>query len=154
VANDLANLVSPLAKWLTYYVTDFATASRCQVQPPVLPGAKKSQSRSKVKDHRQGLYKAADTESLNTVTVVRRLFPNFPDQIFWHLWRSKQIWLTDDAVIWREVYPGKVRKEVPQPKSLRFCGHSQTLSMGRLGSEGRSRRTSTPVYTPPSRRRN
>jgi regulator of nonsense transcripts 3 len=68
--------------------------------------AKKSQSRSKPKEKRQGQAKANGTERLKT--VVRRLPPNLPEQIFW---QSVQTWVTDDTVIWKEFYPGKVKKK-------------------------------------------
>jgi len=68
---------------------------------------KKSQSRSKAKEKRQGLSsKAAGSERLKT--VVRRLPPNLPEQIFW---QSVQSWVTDETVIWKEFYPGKVKKK-------------------------------------------
>ena len=68
--------------------------------------AKKSQSRSKAKEKRQGQSKVADSERLKT--VVRRLPPSLPEQIFW---QSVQTWVTDDTVIWKEFYPGKVKKK-------------------------------------------
>jgi regulator of nonsense transcripts 3 len=67
---------------------------------------KKSQSRSKVKEKRQGQSKVAGSERLKT--VVRRLPPNLPEQIFW---QSVQTWVTDESVIWKEFYPGKVKKK-------------------------------------------
>lgn len=67
--------------------------------------SKKSQSKSKTKEKRQGQTKASGTERLKT--IVRRLPPNLPEQIFW---QSVQPWVTDDAVIWKEFYPGKSRK--------------------------------------------
>jgi regulator of nonsense transcripts 3 len=68
--------------------------------------AKKSQSRAKTKEKRQGQTKVTGTERLKT--VVRRLPPNLPEQIFW---QSVQTWVTDDTVIWKEFYPGKVKKK-------------------------------------------
>jgi regulator of nonsense transcripts 3 len=73
--------------------------------------AKKSQTRSKAKEKRQGPTKAANgTDRLKT--VVRRLPPNLPEQVFW---QSVQTWVTDDTVLWKEFCPGKVKKKsVPE----------------------------------------
>jgi len=68
--------------------------------------AKKSQSRSKTKEKRPGQAKAAGSERLKT--VVRRLPPNLPEHIFW---QSVQAWVTDETVVWKEFYPGKVKKK-------------------------------------------
>jgi regulator of nonsense transcripts 3 len=67
---------------------------------------KKSQSRSKTKEKRQGQPKAVGSERLKT--VVRRLPPNLPEYIFW---QSVQTWVTDETVAWKEFYPGKVKKK-------------------------------------------
>lgn len=67
----------------------------------------KKQSRSKAKEKRQGQpTKASGTERLKT--VVRRLPPNLPEPIFW---QSVQTWVTDDSVIFKEYWPGKVKKK-------------------------------------------
>ena len=68
--------------------------------------AKKSQSRSKAKEKRQGQSKGSGTERLKT--VVRRLPPNLPEQIFW---QSVQTWVTDETILWKEFCPGKVKKK-------------------------------------------
>jgi regulator of nonsense transcripts 3 len=68
--------------------------------------AKKLQSRSKAKERRLGQTKANGSERLKT--VVRRLPPNLPEQIFW---QSVQTWVTDDTVLWKEFWPGKVKKK-------------------------------------------
>ena len=91
---------------VAYCVTDFATASRRPVQLPNLPSPKKSQSRSKVKEEQQGQSKTVGSERLKT--AVCRLPPNLPEQIFW--W-SVQTWATDESVILKESYPGKVKKK-------------------------------------------
>lgn len=44
------------------------------------------------------------TERLKT--VVRRLPPNLPEEIFW---QSVQAWVTDEAVTWKSYHPGKLR---------------------------------------------
>ena len=40
-------------------------------------------------------------------TVVRRLPPNLPEEIFW---QSVQTWVTEDTAVWKAYYPGKLRK--------------------------------------------
>ena len=40
-------------------------------------------------------------------TVVRRLPPNLPEEVFW---QSVQKWVSDDTVIWKEYWQGKFRK--------------------------------------------
>ncbi|OAX35040.1 hypothetical protein K503DRAFT_746484 [Rhizopogon vinicolor AM-OR11-026] len=49
------------------------------------------------------------TERLKT--VVRRLPPNLPEEIFW---QSVQAWVTDDSVTWKVYYAGKLRKRCNQ----------------------------------------
>jgi regulator of nonsense transcripts 3 len=71
---------------------------------PTEPARK--QPRSKAKEKRQGQPKANGTERLKT--VVRRLPPNLPEHIFW---QSVQTWVTDDSVIWKEYWLGKVKKK-------------------------------------------
>jgi regulator of nonsense transcripts 3 len=66
----------------------------------------KKQSRSRAKEKRQGPSKVNGAERLKT--VVRRLPPNLPEQIFW---QSVQTWVTDDSVLWKEYWPGKVKKK-------------------------------------------
>ena len=68
--------------------------------------AKKSQSRSKAREKRQVQTKVGGTERLKT--VVRRLPPNLPEPIFW---QSVQTWVTDDTVLWKEFWPGKLKKK-------------------------------------------
>ena len=67
---------------------------------------KKPQSKPKAKEKRQGPSKVSGTERLKT--IVRRLPPNLPEPIFWE---SVQTWVTDDTVLWKEFYPGKLRKK-------------------------------------------
>ncbi|KAF8803356.1 hypothetical protein BYT27DRAFT_7051397, partial [Phlegmacium glaucopus] len=40
-------------------------------------------------------------------TVVRRLPPNLPEEIFW---QSVQPWVSEDTTVWKIYYPGKLRK--------------------------------------------
>ena len=41
-------------------------------------------------------------------TVVRRLPPNLPEDVFW---QSVQTWVTEESVDWKIFYPGKLRKK-------------------------------------------
>jgi len=98
------------AHTVAYCVTDFAAASRCPVQPPNLPSAKKFQSRSKAKEKQQGQSETVGSERIKQglKAVVCRLPPNHPEQIFW---QSMQTWVTNEAVILKELYPSKVKKK-------------------------------------------
>jgi hypothetical protein len=78
----------------------FRPMSTVTIDPP------KKQSRSKPKEKRQGQSKINGAERLKT--VVRRLPPNLPESIFW---QSVQTWVTDDSVLWKEYWPGKVKKK-------------------------------------------
>lgn len=40
-------------------------------------------------------------------TVVRRLPPTLPEDVFW---QSVQPWVTEETVSWKVYHPGKVRK--------------------------------------------
>ncbi|CAA7266188.1 unnamed protein product [Cyclocybe aegerita] len=42
-------------------------------------------------------------------TVVRRLPPNLPEEIFW---QSVQPWVTEETTIWKTYYKGKLRKKL------------------------------------------
>lgn len=65
---------------------------------------KRNQAKQKQKDPKPQA-PANATERLKT--VVRRLPPNLPEEIFW---QSVQTWVTDDSVTWKVYYAGKVRK--------------------------------------------
>jgi regulator of nonsense transcripts 3 len=41
-------------------------------------------------------------------TVVRRLPPNLPEDIFW---QSVQPWVTEESALWKLYCPGKLRKK-------------------------------------------
>jgi len=45
-------------------------------------------------------------------TVVRRLPPNLPEDIFWG---SVQQWVTEETVTWKVYYPGKLRVKYASP---------------------------------------
>ncbi|KAJ3930092.1 MAG: Smg-4/UPF3 family-domain-containing protein [Lentinula lateritia] len=42
-------------------------------------------------------------------TIVRKLPPNLPEEIFW---QSVQTWVTDETVSWKIYYPGKFRRRL------------------------------------------
>jgi hypothetical protein len=47
------------------------------------------------------------TEQERLKTVVRRLPPNLPEDVFW---QSVQSWVNEDTASWKMFYPGKMRK--------------------------------------------
>ncbi|TFK67637.1 hypothetical protein BDN72DRAFT_89122 [Pluteus cervinus] len=67
--------------------------------PPTKP--KKDRERDKETKEKQ----AQSSERLKT--VVRRLPPNLPEEVFW---QSVQTWVTDETVTWKVFYPGKIKK--------------------------------------------
>ncbi|KAG1761120.1 Smg-4/UPF3 family-domain-containing protein [Suillus occidentalis] len=69
---------------------------------------KRNQAKQKQKDLKPQA-PANATERLKT--VVRRLPPNLPEEIFW---QSVQTWVTDDSVTWKVYHAGKVRKRANQ----------------------------------------
>ncbi|KAG1740497.1 Smg-4/UPF3 family-domain-containing protein [Suillus paluster] len=69
---------------------------------------KRYQAKQKQKDPRPQA-PANATERLKT--VVRRLPPNLPEEIFW---QSVQPWVTDDSVTWKVYHSGKLRKRTNQ----------------------------------------
>ncbi|KAG2347284.1 hypothetical protein BDR05DRAFT_877382 [Suillus weaverae] len=69
---------------------------------------KRNQAKQKQKDLKPQA-PANATERLKT--VVRRLPPNLPEEIFW---QSVQTWVTDDSVSWKVYHAGKLRKRANQ----------------------------------------
>ncbi|KZV74977.1 hypothetical protein PENSPDRAFT_741883 [Peniophora sp. CONT] len=65
---------------------------------------KKKKSRS---EKRAAAAKANPHE--RTKTVVRRLPPNLPEEIFW---ASVQKWVSDETVVWKSFVQGKLRKKM------------------------------------------
>lgn len=63
-----------------------------------------SKARAREKEKRQKGDPKSQTERLKT--VVRRLPPNLPENIFW---QSVQQWVTGDTVQWKAFYQGKFR---------------------------------------------
>jgi regulator of nonsense transcripts 3 len=81
--------------------------STAKAPPP--PKAKKERERDKDKererDKKERLSQPPTTERLKT--IVRRLPPNLPEDVFW---QSVQAWVSDETVTWKIFYPGKLRK--------------------------------------------
>lgn len=73
-------------------------------EPPRLSSSPNSKAKSKDKEKRQKGESKAQTERLKT--VVRRLPPNLPENVFW---QSVQQWVTDESVQWKSFYQGKFR---------------------------------------------
>ncbi|KAG1886781.1 Smg-4/UPF3 family-domain-containing protein [Suillus subluteus] len=69
---------------------------------------KRNQAKQKQKDPKPQA-PANATERLKT--IVRRLPPNLPEEIFW---QSVQTWVTDDSVTWKVFHAGKLRKRANQ----------------------------------------
>ncbi|KAJ7274267.1 Smg-4/UPF3 family-domain-containing protein [Mycena rebaudengoi] len=83
--------------------------STAKAPPP--PKAKKERERDKDKererDKKERLSQPPTTERLKT--IVRRLPPNLPEDVFW---QSVQAWVSDETVTWKIFYPGKLRKRL------------------------------------------
>ncbi|KAG2121258.1 Smg-4/UPF3 family-domain-containing protein [Suillus clintonianus] len=69
---------------------------------------KRNQAKQKQKDPKPQA-PANATERLKT--VVRRLPPNLPEEIFW---QSVQPWVTDDSITWKVYHSGKLGKRANQ----------------------------------------
>ena len=85
-----------------------ASSSKSKPKEPKEPKEKERKARSSKQSH---------TERLKT--VVRRLPPNLPEEVFW---QSVQKWVTDDTVIWKEYYQGKFRKRCVFYSGRFACG--------------------------------
>ncbi|GBE83576.1 predicted protein [Sparassis crispa] len=68
--------------------------------PNLKPKAKEKEKKAKVVNKPQ---------SDRLKTVVRRLPPNLPEDVFW---QSVQKWVTDDTVQWKVYYQGKFKKRL------------------------------------------
>ncbi|KAJ6530391.1 Smg-4/UPF3 family-domain-containing protein [Mycena vulgaris] len=72
------------------------------------PPTKPRKDRERDRDKKDRLSQPpASTERLKT--VVRRLPPNLPEDVFW---QSVQSWVSDETVTWKIFYPGKLRKRL------------------------------------------
>lgn len=64
---------------------------------------RKSSDKDKDKDGELAKEEKAD----RLKTVVRRLPPNLPEEVFW---QSVQPWVTEETASWKVYHPGKIRK--------------------------------------------
>jgi regulator of nonsense transcripts 3 len=74
--------------------------------PPVVKPTKSRKERDKERDKERKTSLPQSNERLKT--VIRRLPPNLPEDVFW---KSVEAWVTDDTVLWKMYYPGKLRKK-------------------------------------------
>ncbi|TFK32063.1 Smg-4/UPF3 family-domain-containing protein, partial [Crucibulum laeve] len=72
--------------------------------PPTKP--KKEREREKEKERKE---RASQQPTERLKTIVRRLPPNLPEDVFW---QSVQPWVTDETVSWKTYYQGKFRKRL------------------------------------------
>ncbi|KAF8622401.1 hypothetical protein AX15_007053 [Amanita polypyramis BW_CC] len=89
-----------------------------QALPPLVhlmtPGKKDSPpnsslKRDKEREKAEKEFAAAAAATERLKTVVRRLPPNLPEEVFW---QSVQQWVTDETVTWRVFHPGKLKKKI------------------------------------------
>ncbi|KAH9912233.1 Smg-4/UPF3 family-domain-containing protein [Amylocystis lapponica] len=73
-------------------------------KPSTSAGAK-----SKAKEKEKKPRSASKPQSERLKTVVRRLPPNLPEDVFW---QSVQKWVTEEAILWKAYYQGKFRKRL------------------------------------------
>ncbi|KAJ3978861.1 hypothetical protein F5890DRAFT_1165487 [Lentinula detonsa] len=85
-----------------------ASTTAARPTPSALPSPAKSKKEKvrieKGKDKERKEKAPQHTERLKT--VVRKLPPNLPEEIFW---QSVQLWVADDTVSWKTYFPGKLR---------------------------------------------
>ena len=73
--------------------------------PTVVKATKSRKERDKEREKERKTSLPQSNERLKT--VIRRLPPNLPEDVFW---KSVEPWVTDDTVLWKMYYPGKLRK--------------------------------------------
>ena len=81
------------------------------VDPPatLAPAVTTSEAKKKKKSRSEKRAAAAKANPHErTKTVVRRLPPNLPEEVFW---QSVQQWVSDDTVVWKSFEQGKLRKK-------------------------------------------
>lgn len=79
--------------------------------PPAAPTPATLTSEAKKKKKSRSEKRAAAAKANpheRTKTVVRRLPPNLPEEIFW---ASVQKWVSDETVVWKSFVQGKLRKK-------------------------------------------
>ncbi|KAG6908859.1 hypothetical protein DXG01_003025 [Tephrocybe rancida] len=80
-----------------------------------------AKSKPTKKDKKRETSDKAHPGSERLKSVVRRLPPNLPEDVFWG---SVAPWVTDDVVAWKTYYPGKLKK--------RFCPLPADETLGRV----------------------
>lgn len=81
-----------------------STTAPVQTKPP-----RTRKEKEKEKEREKAERKASlPQQNERLKTVVRRLPPNLPEEIFWN---SVQTWVSDDTAVWKIYCPGKLRKK-------------------------------------------
>ncbi|KAH8097121.1 Smg-4/UPF3 family-domain-containing protein [Cristinia sonorae] len=84
-----------------------------ETRPPITISAAQPSRSSKVKEkekEKEKKVRSSNKSQLDRLkTVVRRLPPNLPEEIFW---QSVHPWVTEETVSWKVYYPGKFRKRL------------------------------------------
>ncbi|KIM41523.1 hypothetical protein M413DRAFT_445507 [Hebeloma cylindrosporum] len=111
---------------------------------PTATVSQTSQKQKKEKDKERTSSQPQPNERLKT--VVRRLPPNLPEEVFW---QSVQPWVTEDTAVWKVFYPGKLRKKlnkenIPSRAYIAFKNEEQLASFSR-GYDGHIFRDKTGV---------
>lgn len=104
VTGDKLNLLDllELSGQFPLVISSFMSTGATAKPPP--SKSRKDRERDREKKDKAS-QPAGATERLKT--VVRRLPPNLPEDVFW---QSVQNWVTDDTATWKVFYPGKIRK--------------------------------------------
>lgn len=70
---------------------------------PKAPPTKPRKDRERERERKEKLPPVSE----RLKTVVRRLPPNLPEDVFW---QSVDAWVSEETVTWKTFYPGKSRK--------------------------------------------
>lgn len=70
---------------------------------PKAPPTKPKKDRERERERKEKLPPVSE----RLKTVVRRLPPNLPEDVFW---QSVDAWVSEETVTWKTFYPGKSRK--------------------------------------------
>lgn len=87
------------------YGTLMSTPAAATTTPTKQKAKTTRKASEKEKDKEGDLSKEEKADRLKT--VVRRLPPNLPEEVFW---QSVQTWVTDESITWKVYHPGKVGK--------------------------------------------
>lgn len=140
------NLVADSIFNLRYKIPDIGLAYL--KEPPAMSSPKAQKTRKDKEKERDKERKLSQPDLTNErlKTVVRRLPPNLPEDIFW---QSVQPWVTEDTTVWKTYYAGKIRKRYAWVL-FRQNGFLNTLFF----LSGRTRRISHLALISLSRRKN